>query len=115
MPYSVIGASYQNQSLAVFYAGLDQEPLLTFEAATQKALSLLASELSASTLPDLHDLTDRLFAFLQQRPLDLAGLTAAVGERLSVSWFADDHFVIAVMDESETYQLHVEVVPVQTA
>ncbi|WP_225048954.1 hypothetical protein [Lacticaseibacillus kribbianus] len=113
MPYSVIGASYQNQSLAVFYAGLDQEPLLSFEAATQKALHLLTGELAASPLPDLHALTDEIFTVLAQSPADLGALADATGPQLSVSWFADDHFVIAVMDETETYQLHVEVVPVQ--
>ncbi|MCI1985547.1 MAG: hypothetical protein LKJ69_06605 [Lactobacillus sp.] len=111
MQYSVIGASYQQGSLAVFHSGLDDEPLATFAQATQKALRLLVNELAASTLADVHALLDQVMHFLSQHKGNVRQLAAATADTLTLSWFDDDHFVINVMDQSEAYQLHVEVVP----
>lgn len=112
MVYSVIGATYQNQSLTVFYSGLDGQQLLSFEAAGSEALRLLNAELSACPLPDIHELAEQVLAFAMKRPTNLHQLEEATGDALSVSWFADDHFIIAVMDRTEAFQLHLEVVPV---
>lgn len=60
MAYTVVGATYQAQSLAVFYAGLDTQPLLSYEEAGKEALKLLNAELAASTLPDLHELSEQV-------------------------------------------------------
>ncbi|WP_125703820.1 hypothetical protein [Lacticaseibacillus daqingensis] len=114
MQYSVIGASYQHQSLAVFYAGTDHQALLSYDAAAKKALHLLVAELSAVGLADIHQLTDEVIQFLAQPVHPLARLEDATNDCLSVSWLSDDHFLIAVMDATETYQLHLEVVPVVT-
>lgn len=115
MAYSVIGATYQNQSLAVFYSGLDSQQLLSFAAASTEALRLLNAELAACPLPDMHALAEQVLTFSLTKPVDLHELAAATADTLSVSWFADDHFVIAVMDQSETFQLHLEVVPVYSS
>ncbi|WP_179394459.1 hypothetical protein [Lacticaseibacillus absianus] len=113
MQYSVIGASYQDQSLAVFFAGMDHQALLSYEAAQTKVLHLLVAELSASPLPDIHQLTDEVIAFLARPAHDLHQLEDATNDSLSLSWLSDDHFLIAVMDQTESYQLHLEVVPVE--
>ncbi|WP_125580052.1 hypothetical protein [Lacticaseibacillus suibinensis] len=113
MAYTVVGATYQAQSLAVFYAGLDTQPLLSYEEAGKEALKLLNAELAASTLPDLHELSEQVLAFALKQPVDMHGLDDATGETLTVSWFADDHFAIAVMDATEKFQMHLEVVPVK--
>ncbi|MFD1392665.1 hypothetical protein ACFQ3L_03550 [Lacticaseibacillus jixianensis] len=112
MAYSVIGATYQHQSLAVFYSGLDGQQLLSFTAACREALRLLNAELAACPLPDIRELAEQVLALALKQPLDLHQLAEATGDTLSLSWFADDHFVIAVMDRTEAFQLHLEVVPV---
>ncbi|MFD1483816.1 hypothetical protein ACFQ5J_00955 [Lacticaseibacillus baoqingensis] len=111
MQYGVVGASYQQGSLAVFHAGLDDEPLATYAQATQKALHLLVNELSASTLGDIHALLDQVMTFLAAGKCDVVQLDAATADTLTLSWFDDDHYVINVMDQTEAYQLHIEVVP----
>lgn len=110
MAYSVIGASYQQGSLAVFHAGLEDELLPTFAQASKKALHLLIQELAVSTLPDIHELHDQVVAYAQHGQADMHGLNAATGDELTASWYADDHFVISVMDQTEAFQLHLEVV-----
>lgn len=113
MHYSVIGASFENGSLAVFHAGLDDLGPLSFEAATQQALERLTAALAACPLPDIHALFDQVMADASAAPLRLQHLSDLPNDALSVSWYDDDHFVIAVMDASEQYQLHIEVVPIQ--
>lgn len=114
MQYGVIGASYQQQSLTVFHAGLDAEPLTSFDQATHKAVALLVTELAASPLGDIHQLHDQVIAWLEAKPMDLHRLDDVAADGLTLSWFADDHFVINVMDHSEVYQLHIEVVPIKS-
>ncbi|KRN23297.1 hypothetical protein [Lacticaseibacillus camelliae] len=112
MAYSVIGATYQHQSLSVFYSGQDSLQPLNFKAACKEALRLLNAELAACPLPDIHELAEQVLNFAMAQSPKLHQLEEATGDSLSVSWFADDHFVIAVMDRTEAFQLHIEVVPV---
>ncbi|WP_461213908.1 hypothetical protein [Lacticaseibacillus sp. GG6-2] len=115
MQYGVIGASYQQQSLAVFHAGFDAEPLTSFDQATHKAVALLVTELAASPLKDIHQLHDQIMDWLESKPSDLHRLDELVADGLTLSWFADDHFIINAMDTTEAYQLHIEVVPIKMA
>lgn len=110
MAYSVIGASFQQGTLAVFHAGLEDELLPTFDQACQKALRLLIQELAVSTLADIHRLHDEVVACAEAHGADIHQLNQATGDELTLSWYADDHFVINVMDETESFQLHLEVV-----
>lgn len=112
MRYAVISASYSGGSLAVTYAGLDHERLNSLTAAEKKAGATLLNELAANTLPDIHQLLDNVMQALTAAQPDLHQLDNWGDQGLSISWLADDHFIIAVMDQTETYQLHIEVVPI---
>lgn len=112
MQYGIIGASYQQGTLAVFHAGIDEEPLPDLLTATQKALRLLVSELAVSDLADIHELHDTIVEFLQNGQPDMQALDDATGDNLTFSEFEDDHFVVNVMDQSEQFQLHIEVTPI---
>lgn len=113
MQYAVVGATYQDRSLAVFHAGLTDGDLTSYKAAERKAIHLLMSELSASPLADMHDLTDGIVDVLAKNGADLQALAAANLSGLSISWFEDEHALIAAMDKSEAFQFHLEVVPIQ--
>lgn len=113
MQYCVIGASYQDQSLAVFHSGIDGDPLESFDQAAHKAVGQLVTELAASPLADIHQLHDQVLGWCEAKT-DLHHLEDATADGLTLSWFADDHFVINVMDQTEAYQLHIEVAPLRT-
>jgi hypothetical protein len=112
MQYGIIGASYQQGTLAVFHAGIDEEPLPDLLSATQKALRLLVSELAVSDLADIHQLHDTIVNFLKTGSTDVQGLDDATGDTLTFGEFGDDHFVFNVMDQTEQFQLHIEVTPI---
>ncbi|WP_407892446.1 hypothetical protein [Lacticaseibacillus sp. N501-2] len=112
MQYGIIGASYQQGTLSVFHAGIDEEPMPSFVTATQKALRLLVSELAISNLADIHHLHDTIVDFLQDGSTDVQALDDATGDTLTFSEFDDDHFVLNVMDQTEKFQLHIEVTPI---
>lgn len=112
MQYGIIGASFQQGTLAVFHAGIDEEPLPDLLAATQKALRLLVSELAVSDLADIHQLHDTIVDFLQQGNYDGQALDDATDDTLTFGEFGDDHFVFNVMDQTEQFQLHIEVTPI---
>ena len=111
MRYTVVGASYHKKSLSVFYAGLDGQVLENYEAALHEALEMLEAELGTSTLPEIKALLTQVQGIKVASVDDLNQLDNATDDLLSVSWFDDHHFVIAVMNSSETYQLHLEVLP----
>jgi len=111
MRYTVIGASYHQKSLSVFYAGLDGQVLDTYEAALSEAIAMLEAELGTSTLPEIKDLLTQVQAVKVNTVDDLNDLDNATDDLLSVSWFDDEHFVLAVMNSKESYQLHLEVLP----
>lgn len=111
MAYAVIAASLQDQNLALTYAGLDGERLESFKDAELKAIGLLINELSGATAPGLHELTDAVIPVLTAAKGDLRKLPLNLPEGLVISWLGPAHCIIAVMDETETYQLHIEIVP----
>ncbi|MCG4282936.1 hypothetical protein [Lacticaseibacillus saniviri] len=111
MRYTVVGASYHQKSLSVFYAGLDGQEINSYEAAQEEALRLLEAELQTSSQPEIQALAETVSDFQKHEVLDLNDLDNKTSEALSVSWFDDHHFVIAVMNAKESYQLHLEVLP----
>ncbi|KRK70869.1 hypothetical protein [Lacticaseibacillus nasuensis] len=112
MAYAVIAASMQDKTLSLAYGGLDGEKLTSFKDAELKAISLLITELSGATLPALHTLTDAIIPELQAVRGDLRKLPLHLPEGLVISWLGQDHCLLAVMDDTETYQLHLEIVPI---
>ncbi len=110
MPYGIIGATVHQESLSVFYEGLDDQPM-NFEQALQRAITLLIDELCGTAIAEFKKLAMYLQNHSIKNVTELNKLSDSTSDCLQVSWLSDNHFIINAMDQHEVYQLHLEVLP----
>ncbi|MBU3851376.1 MAG: hypothetical protein H9901_01585 [Candidatus Paralactobacillus gallistercoris] len=111
MLYGIIGATVHQESLSVFYEGLDDNRLTSFEQALQRTITLLAEELRGTAIAEFEQIATYLQSITVSNSRQLNQLSENTSDCLQVSWLDDTHFIINAMDQHEVYQLHLEVLP----
>lgn len=113
MLYGIIGATVHQESLSVFYEGLDDNQPMNFEQALQRTIALLIDELYGTAITEFKKLANYLQNHSIKNVAELNKLSDNTSDWLQVSWLSDTHFIINAMDQDEVYQLHLEVLPLR--